>query len=206
LATQRITIAKVGGVAAEVILRLLREWSEARITSDPETWASTQWPADIRRKADTLSDRLRANSCAPPVVYFAEWVDMWSMGDQFRHWLAPPDGPPPFVVHADQFEVYAAAIPDGGRLARHLANAGPRQHVEQDWYVRRLREAVEAWGQVVERAVIVVLRQVIEGSVTDEEMRVSLDRLPGWLLADPRGVPDTAGEHRGAIDRGLTSP
>jgi hypothetical protein len=34
--------------------------------------------------------------------------------------------------------------------------------------------------------------------VPDEEMKASLDRMPDWLVADSRGVPDTAGEHRGA--------
>jgi hypothetical protein len=183
VATQRITVTKIGGAAADEILPKLREWSAARAAADRNASAREQWPPEVRRQADGLADHLRANSFASPVVYFAEWVDMWSMGDLFSQWLTPPDGPVPFAIHADRFEVFGYGLPDGDRLARHLAGAGPQQLAEQDWYVRRLREAVEAWQKLVERAVLVVLRQVMEGSVTDEEIRVSLEHVPEWLAA-----------------------
>jgi hypothetical protein len=199
LPTQRITVAKVGGAAADVTVRRLREWSAARLTTDPDEWSNEQWPEQVRHAADQFADRLRSNAVAPPVVYFVEWVDMWSMGDLFSHWLTPPDGPTPFVVHADRFELYAYSIPDAGRLARHLASAGAQQFEESDWFVARLREAGGAWQGLVERSVLVVLRQVVGALVSDEELLVSLDRTPDWLsdgsasAAEPARAPDRAG-------------
>jgi hypothetical protein len=79
------------------------------------------------------------------VVYFAEWADLWSMGDLFTRLLAPPDGPRPLIVHADRFEVYGYGLPDSGRLVQHLECAGPQQFVEYGWFVSQLQEAIRAW-------------------------------------------------------------
>jgi hypothetical protein len=123
LPTQRITVAKVGGAAADVVVRRLQEWSAARPTTDPNEWSSEQWPRSVRHAADQFAVQLRAHALAPPVIYFTDWVDMWSMGDLFPHWLTPPDGPTPLVVHADRFKLYAYGLPDGGRLAQQVPRA-----------------------------------------------------------------------------------
>lgn len=159
----------------------LREWAGARQTSDLTEWSAEQWPAQVRGHVDDFADRLRAHAVSPPVIHFVEWADLWSMGDLFGRWLTPPDGPGPLVVHADRFEVYAYGLPDSGRLGRHLANAGPQQFEEYDRFVSRLREAVGAWPGMVDRATLVVLREVSGGLVTDDELRASLSIVPDWL-------------------------
>jgi hypothetical protein len=181
LAMQRITIAKVGGVGANVVLRCLREWSAARQTASRSEWSSEQWPADVRRRADSFAEELRAHALAPPVIHFIEWADLWSMGNTFQRWLIPTDEPLPLAVYADRFTVYGYGLPDGGRLAGRLASAGPQQFVESDWFVRRLREAVDAGHELVDQAVLVVLRHVVGGLVTDDEVRASLSLVPEWL-------------------------
>ena len=103
------------------------------------------------------------------------------MGDVFHRWLQPPGGSPPLVVHADRFEVFGYGLPDGGRLRRHLNAAGLQQFAEYDRFVGRLRESVEAWQQLAERAALIVLREVVGGLVTDGELRASLSVVPDWL-------------------------
>lgn len=104
------------------------------------------------------------------------------MGDMFGRWLTPPGGPPPLAIHADRFEVYGYALPDGGRLGRHLRTAGPLQFDEYDQFVRRLREALEAWQGLVEHATLIVIREVVGGLYTDEEILASLSLTPEWLV------------------------
>lgn len=182
MATQRITIAKVGGQAADRILQRLGEWAKARQTSEPLEWSAEQWPSNVRCQADAFADRLRAHSDSPPIVHFVEWIDLWSMGDLFPRWLTPPDGPGPLIIHADRFEVYGYGLPDGGRLGRHLASAGSQQFEEYDGFVSRLKESVGAWQGLVDRAALIVLREVIGGLVTDDEIRASLASVPDWLF------------------------
>jgi hypothetical protein len=181
LASQRITVAKLAGESADLALQRLGKWSAARQSDDPNLWSPEQWPDDVRKEADDFAECLRAHGLTLPVIYFAEWADMWSIGDLFTRWLTPPDGSRLLGVHATRFELFAYGLPDGGRLAKYLANAGPQQFTETDWFIGRLREAIEAWQKLVERAALVVLRYVVDGSISDEEVTASLHNTPGWL-------------------------
>ena len=73
MASQRVTLAKVGGVAADAIIRLSDSWHAARAKGDPHEWSPDQWPSKVRGQADTLADRVRAHGGTLPVVYFVEW-------------------------------------------------------------------------------------------------------------------------------------
>jgi hypothetical protein len=181
LATQRITVAKIVGVAADIALKRLREWSAARQPNDPNGWSAGQWPQDLRKRADDFADQLRAHAWTPPIVHFVEWVDLWSMGDLFGQWLTPPDGPNPCIVYTNRYEIFAYSLPDGGRLAQHLAAAGPQQCPETAWFIMRLREGIAAWEKLLEQAVVVVLRSIVGATVLDQEVMASLRRAPEWL-------------------------
>jgi hypothetical protein len=188
LAAQRITIAKVAGIAADVTLQRLREWAGARQSAEPDEWSHDQWPSSVRVQADAFADGLRASSLFLPVVYFVEWSDLWSMGDLFGRWLAPPGGPDPIVIHANRFEVYGYALPDNGRLGRHLTAARPQQFHEYDWFVGRLEEALNAWRELTDQAALIVIREVVGGLYTDDDLLASVSRVPEWLA-------DEAGSH-----------
>jgi hypothetical protein len=181
LATQRVTIAKVGGDASDVIATKLHKWASARTSDDENFWSGDQWPAIIREEIDEFAEQIRSHSTSPPVIHFIEWVDMWSMFPDFEHWLTPPDGPVPVHICANRYTVYAYILPDGRRLERHLKGAGKQQWPESDWYIRRLRETVSAWERLVDRAVLVVLRLAFDVAVSDDEVRASLSRVPDWL-------------------------
>lgn len=184
MATQRITVAKIGGIAADVVLQRLRVWAAARGEVDPDVWFGDPSSRSVRVQADAFADRLRANSLAPPVIYFVEWADLWSMGDLISGWLMPPVGTVPIAIYADRFEVYGYDLPDGGHLGRRLSTAGPQQFKEYDQFVGRLHEAVGAWQDFAERAVLIVLREVVGGLVTDEELIDSLSHVPEWLTEE----------------------
>ncbi len=180
LASQRITLAKVGGMAADALEQRLRRWAAARSMTVADEWSSDQWPPSVRAEVDHFADQLRTHGCFLPVIHFIEWSDLWSMGDIFARWLTPPGGSPPFVVYGDRFEVHGYALPDGGRLARFLA-VGPQEFPEYDWFVRRLREAIEAWETDLKKSLILVLREVVGGLVKDEELVASLSIVPDWI-------------------------
>jgi hypothetical protein len=174
-------VAKVGGLAAEIVIRRLRDWASARRTEDPTEWSNEQWPSSVRGRADAFADRLRSHALDLPVVHFAEWADLWSMGDLFSRLLTPPGGSAPLTIHADRFEIYGYGLPDGGRLVQHLASTCTRQVEEYNWFVRHLREAVRSREELVEKSALVVLREVVGGLVTDDELTHSLSTVPDWI-------------------------
>ncbi len=110
MAAQRITVAKLAGRSADVVLLRLEAWAAVRRASDPTEWSGEQWPPIVRRRADGFADRLRAHALSLPVVYFAEWADLWSMGDVFVDRLTPAGGPGPSIIHPDRFERERLAV------------------------------------------------------------------------------------------------
>lgn len=180
MASQWITIAKVGGIAADVLGQRLQRWAAAREAVELDEWESGQWPPSVRAEVDSFADQLRVRGCSLPVVYFVEWSDLWSMGDLFSRWLTPPGGSPRLIAFGDRFQVFGYALPDGGRLQRALA-VDPQQFPEYDQFVVRLREAAGAWEGLLERAILIVLREVVGGLVTDEEVLASMSVVPDWI-------------------------
>ena len=181
LASQRIIIAKLGGLSGDIALQRLSAWSSARNAVNPNEWSPEQWPDQVRQEADEFAERLREHGFALPVCYFAEWADLWSMGDLFSRWLTPPNCPGPVSVYANRFEVFAYGLPDDGCLANCLAAAGAQQSPETDWFIARLREAVSAWELLVPSATLVVIRSVVGRSASDEEVVVSLKTCAPWF-------------------------
>jgi hypothetical protein len=188
MATQVISVVKVAGSAGTWAWGRLQDWAAARQANGAGTWAAEQWPPEVRQEADRLADRLRSHARVPPVVHFVEWVDSWSMGDSVARWLTPERGPAAVRVYGDRHELFGYALPDGGVLVQHLAGDGPHQHPEEDWLVRRLREAAESWDGLYDRAALVVLRRVTAPSVTDEELAASLKAVPTWLSGTGDGT------------------
>lgn len=76
MASQRITIAKVGGMAAEVLEQRLRQWTATRGAAQADEWASDQWPLSVRAEVDHFANQLRIHGCFLPVVHFVEWSDL----------------------------------------------------------------------------------------------------------------------------------
>ena len=174
-------IAKVGGVAADAILARSRQWLAARSTTDPSEYGPEQWPPQVRLQADTFAEQLRTHGFAPPVLYFIEWSDLWSMFDIFDRSLSPINGADPLWVCGDRFEIRGYALPDGGHLLRHLAGANHQEVSEYQQLGLRLREAIAAYEGQVNQAVLVLLREVVGGLVTDDELDESLATVPDWL-------------------------
>lgn len=182
MASQRVTLAKIGGVAVDAVAALSRRWAAARTTADPCEWSSEQWPLAARKEADDFARALRAHCCEPPVISFAEWSDLWSMGDVFDRLLSPPESPDPIWIYADRYEIRGYMLPDDGRLNRHLAGHRRRPHVDEyELLAMRLREAISSWDTMVERAALVLLREPVGGFVTDDELLNSLRHMPEWL-------------------------
>jgi hypothetical protein len=119
---------------------------------------------------DRFCAALRENGLSLPVVYFSEWVDRWLMGNLV---------PGPNAVEGRRFQA-ACLLPDQAVV---WADQCGEQFSEQKWLAARLREAAGGWGTVAEQYAVVVIREVLGGSTTDEEVQASLDSVPEWLAS-----------------------
>jgi hypothetical protein len=188
---QWIAIAKIGGEAADAIVDVFRRWDAARTSVPEETdcvylFAPEQWPPECRREMDSFARCLRENADRLPVVYYCEYVDMWSGGDVLQH-LRPDDGGKAILAHGDDVELACYCLPDAGRLEKHLRRCLRKERIrersaqEERWFVEGLLESCYAWQELADKAVLVVIRRVVGGSVEDWEVEDSLRGTPDWL-------------------------
>lgn len=168
MATQRLMVATLAGQSAVAVA--------ARF----ERWRSVPDPAAL----DRLCASIREHALSLPVVYFAEWVDRWLMGD-----LVPGPG----AVEGRRFQ--ATSLSPG--QAAEWADRCGSQFAEQCWLATRLREAAAGWGRVANPYAVVVVREAVGASVTDEEVRAAADYVPAWL-----SLPDQDAEPGSMLSRG----
>ena len=169
MATQRLTVATLSGQAA---VAAVARFEELRTAPAPAA-------------VDRLCVSLREHALSPQVIYFAEWVDRWLMGDLI---------PGPGAVEGHRFQATCLSPAQ----AVGWADRCPNQFAEQGWLASRLREAAVGWGGVAEPYAVVVVRQVVGASVHDDEIQAAASSVPAWLSppvkpAEPGAAPDREG-------------
>jgi hypothetical protein len=122
---------------------------------------------------------MRQNAHKPPVLFFAGYVDLWS--------FSPP------TVHigndaliqmvADRYELFCLRLPVATEIGTYLR----RLRRDGQWFEDRLFgkltiEAMAAWRKMIDKCVIVFLREVLRGSTEDHEVERSLEQMPEWFL------------------------
>src|SRR5262249_31837124 len=108
-------VATLAGQSAVAVAARFEQW---RAASDPVAVAG-------------LCASVGGHALSLPVVYFAEWVDRWLMGDSI-----------PGVVEGRRFQVACLSPVQ----AVGWADLCGSQFAEQGWLARRLREASAGWG------------------------------------------------------------
>ena len=171
--TQRVLLLAIGGELAERIWRDVCRWSDARMVASSEEWSPEDWPIGVREELDALVANL-AEAYLPPVLYRSEHVDCWSMGDVFSNAMAGASDTYR-QLYSHRHEVFAGWRDSTVRL-KTRRNAPP----ETVWLRDRLEEANSAWGNLVNRRLIVVVRTVVGGLWTDQEVAESLQTSPQW--------------------------
>lgn len=175
MATQRVHVFAIGGLPAERFWEKVVAWSDARTVTDAKRWSSDDWPVDVRREVDAFVSRMLLRALSPPILYRAEHLDYWSMGDVFVHAMERVGGDGYKRLQTENHELLAVWSGTGKAIGLDR-NASP----ETVWLYCRLNEAMAAWGDVVERRLIVLIRSPIGGLVTDEEFADALEVLPNW--------------------------
>lgn len=153
MATQQINVATICGVTGQAIADLFRWWR-----------AFAPQPSVV----DDFGMQLLANGVRPPIVYSCEWIDHWLMGDEV---------PGPGAVPGNRFEATCGTRAEAALWADRCGVQFPEQH----WLAARLREAAEAWRPLVHDGVVVVARQVLGASTTDEEISATLETVAAWV-------------------------
>jgi hypothetical protein len=86
------------------------------------------------------------------------------------------------VVIGDQFEVCFVAVPLSSDLKRQLRERESHgQHSEDQFFAKVMLEAERAWNKLDGNSIVVILRRVVGGLVTGDEIQASLNLTPSWI-------------------------
>lgn len=135
----------------------------------------------------TYADSLRSNSGLPPVVFFVEYVDMWSMGDVFGRCLPRRRSPNIVNVVQDEFEVWGYRLPDAGALKRQatrlLSSRSVREtsRQEQRWFLSNIVHALDAWDKITREGALIIIREVLGALVEDSDVQQAINHVPQWI-------------------------
>lgn len=180
MATQTLTIAKLAGDAADATIALFREWQGKRLQIE-DSREPEQWPESVRREADQWASRMSSRRHQPPILFYAEYVDLWSFSPAERFFGETSL----LFMMAWRFELYCLPLPIGDdALAKlkHLRSNG--QHQEDRLFGALTIAAIEAWQNMIERAALVFVREVVAASIDDEEITASQTGLPSWFRGE----------------------
>jgi hypothetical protein len=190
MATQRIIVAKIGGKAGLAAMQSLHDLrSSLNIVHDSNRHTSRRSGHPQALKAFAAS--LRLNGAVPPVIFFEEYVDMWSMGDFFERCLPRRRIPNIAKVVHGEFEVWGYRLPDGGLLERQtkrLLRSKPAREPsgqEQRWFLSSLLHALDAWDSVAGDAALIIVREVLGALLGDSEVKQAMEHVPQWVTLDP---------------------
>jgi hypothetical protein len=178
MASQYLSVAKIAGEASTETLRQFQEWSALRTCTNPCDWNPDQWPESARSAADNWAERLRAHGHEPPIIFFAEYVDLWSFCPPARfledHGL--------IGVLADRYELFCLPLPLTSTATTELERLKTSGQWDEDRLFAGLTlDAADSWNKLVDQAVLVFLRLAVSGAVEDQEVLDSLTGLPDWM-------------------------
>lgn len=178
--SQILTVAKIGGVSAELLRQRFLEWHNARRPREPSEFTPEDWPSKIRCRADAFADDLRKNAHAPPIIFYVEYVDLWSICPLQRH-----IGEDYFLqIMGNRYELALVDLPLAPAVYQGLCHVieSKRGDDEDRLFGVVALKAASAWENIVEKAVLVFLRQVIGEHVEDHDIETSLDQSPAWIV------------------------
>jgi hypothetical protein len=180
---QIFTIAKVGGEFSNSIQSLFNRWLKQKRKIPVNDYISNPWDSQIRKEIGTFIKRFQSVSTKPPMLFYCEYVDMWSAGWSALECTSKAIDRRLMQVFAGHYEMACYPMPDGEMLRNHLKKM-LRQRTfsppELKMFLLTLREAVEAWELVVPKSSIILIREVVGPIVHDEEMIKSLKRQWKW--------------------------
>jgi hypothetical protein len=191
MATQRITVAKIGGAAGFAVMQSLHDLRSSLETGRDSSRHDGQ-RAGGPEALKTFVASLRANSSIPPVIFFAEYVDTWSMGDVFQRCFPRRRSPNIVRISHDELEIMGYRLPDGDALQaqgrRLLRTKSVRESAgqEQRWFLSIVLHALDAWNVVVQDGALVIIREVLGGLLEDADVEQALEHVPQWITENAR--------------------
>lgn len=171
---QRMIVVKIVEQASEIV-------GEYLVGMSKRAGAYGEIPSEFSNDIRRFVSALRTYAEAPPVLFFCEYVDMWSGGDIFERWLKSEQSDDLVHFYAGNSHVACYSLPSKTNIAERFNQLDEDSSQEERWFVQTLQNAVQAWDGFYTKGVLVIIRIVTDGSVADDEVVSLRNAVPDWL-------------------------
>jgi hypothetical protein len=179
MSTNLIHVFTIIGSAASELEAVCDQLVSKRKTADPACFASDDWSRKDQKKFSLLCQKLIRSSRRLPVMYYAQYLDAWSVANSRFSLLKWDDGKrrqisaPDFgmVFYPTEFCKSIVAQVRGRQRTKLY-----RTQSEDRWYLDHMVEAAKAnsWLKA-ERLVVSISEYIGEGSRDDDTIKAALN-------------------------------
>jgi hypothetical protein len=179
---QRVTVALIAGASGKAVQKLVRRWKNQRLpdAADSKSWIS---PINVQREVRAFTRTLHRHAEYPPVLFYRQYVDQWSMGDVFD---LVDRGPFATAVQLGDSELYAYSLPDRGTLSKQFGaarrpSAKSIGRTEKIWFIDAIRDAIRTSQARKYTSILIVVREVVGGLIDEHDVSTAMADTVDWL-------------------------
>jgi len=189
MATQRVIIAKIAGASASALFAQFSTSCAGGIGAPAQRSQEGSACPERHSNLRQLMNSVRSHAEAPPVVFYVEYIDMWSMGDVFREAFSACSKRHLVHIVADDLELMLYCLPDNGCLEQHIRSALQKNRKcatdaqETRWFLTLLQEALLSWRLVTEDTALLVMRIVSGPLMCDDQVERSFSEVADWCAS-----------------------
>jgi hypothetical protein len=179
MSTSIVHVLAVIGKGAEQVESACEELLGRRKERHPKEYGSDDWSEQDHKDIEKFCAALVRASRELPVLYYAQYLDSWSVGDMQFRLLEWPDGKRRQIGGSNFGVVFYPSRYSNEFLAqikRWRRRRVYRNQAEDRWYLDHIREAIEDALWLDSSFLVVSISECIDASRQDEEIRESLDK------------------------------
>ena len=174
MSTSLVHVLTIIGNAAQDAEAVCEELLARRKPRAGGGYGSSDWSAQDHADIQAFCLRLIAAAHELPILYYAQYLDPWTVADSRFALLPWPDERRRLFCGGDHgIAFYPAQIADA--ILGQIAENAPRAQREDRWYLDQLKNAIEAALWLKAPFLVVAISRCLGGSRQDDEIKAALD-------------------------------
>jgi hypothetical protein len=176
MSTSVVHLLTIIGKASQDVEAACRDLLDRRVARSPG-YGSDDWSAEDHTDIESFCVRLISAAYELPVLYYAQYIDAWSVADSRYRLVDWPDGQRLQVCGSNYGLVfYPSQYRESflSQIKKRRQTRLYRKQAEYRWYFDHLNEAIQAAGWLQAMSLVVSISRCLGASRHDDEIKAAL--------------------------------
>ena len=177
MSTSVVHLLTIIGKASQDVEAGCRDLLDRRVARSPNGYGSDDWSAEDHTDIESFCVRLISAAYELPVLYYAQYIDAWSVADSRYRLVDWPDGQRLQVCGSNYGLVfYPSQYRESflSQIKKRRQTRLYRKQAEYRWYFDHLNEAIQAAGWLQAMSLVVSISRCLGASRHDDEIKAAL--------------------------------